>query len=1064
MNIFQMSFYGGILILVIAALRPIALNRLPKKTFLALWIIAFLRLLIPFALPSAVSVYSVAEGAFNASRYTGEEFSETAVYESAASAVNPNAEAPSLSNLNQSPALPERREGFDFLSLASLAGIIGTALSAAFFITAYLKCYFEFKTSLPVKNDFADRWLKEHKLKRPLAIRQSDRIKTPMTYGVFRPVILMPKETDWENTAQLRYLLLHEYVHVCRFDSLLKLICTAAVCLHWFNPAAWLMYVLFNRDLELICDECTVKKSGLNTKAEYALALIAAEEKKAGITPFVSGFGKNSVKERIAAIMKIKKTSVLAAAAAIILTVGVSAAFATTAADIKSENTDIEEEFSDIEYEKLLALKFKDYEKMSVAEYRNKIWELTDSKEYNDLLERFFQNEGLYEIKDKNETAYFLHYILAPLMSDGGQKRTFDGYALRPCDTSGDSDEAVLEYSISLNIKDPYLLTVEEYDSARLNTVRGIDEILNDKTLSQLRDEAFMKKAVKEETEALAKLYGSDKLEISIDFSYAALSKENKTENADTGHNAEEEKRTYPNASEEAYKTLLRLMTPDFKSMSLKDFNLSLLEWANNNYEQFERITADTVYNDFHEGISLSDEELSFITLTVNLSGTENGKLVQSNYTGRPEEDPSYSLQLPFKTAETDRQTAWCDLYCEFSYHISDKESVTVGERDSCVGGMIAAIRAFWDKTDIEDLLKLTENDVVQKLDALARQYGSGEITIDVSKDRVGFECMKEEFSTFHKETATSGNAVDAALYKAYEPFGLTVASGKLYYDRQLVRCFDDRIPKDFFSVKAIGYYEKDGVIDLRAVRKNGLLTGLEVLSEEEFRAREIKDDEDWDWDDDDDWDWDWDERALMEAYAVYGIEKNGKYYYYQGEPVKIFMDQRPDSSFYSLEINPKGTASIKVIRNTKGEITGVSYMTDEEEAKILERAVEEDVSEPDTESSEDNGAGIFEPYLEYGLSFDGTQNALFYGGKRVRLFWDSLSAYTPPTAGEKPFIVTLSNFDGNGAVDLYVERDYKEKDENGYGKIIGLRIADKEEFESNSALFDELDGEIEYA
>lgn len=553
MNIFQMSFYGGILILVIAALRPIALNRLPKKTFLALWIIAFLRLLIPFTLPSAVSVYSIADGAVNTSRYTGEEFSETAVYESAASAVNPNEEAPSLSNLNQSPALPERRERFDFRSLASLAGIIGTALSAAFFITAYLKCYFEFKTSLPVKNDFADRWLREHKLKRPLAIRQSDRIKTPITYGVFRPVILMPKETDWENTAQLRYLLLHEYVHVCRFDSLLKLICTAAVCLHWFNPAAWLMYVLFNRDLELICDECTVKKSGLNTKAEYALALIAAEEKKAGITPFASGFGKNSVKERIAAIMKIKKTSVLTAAAAIILTVGVSAAFATTAADIQSENTDIEEEI------------------------------------------------------------------------------------------------------------------------------------------------------------------------------------------------------------------------------------------------------------------------------------------------------------------------------------------------------------------------------------------------------------------------ATSGNAVDAALYKAYEPFGLTVASGKLYYDRQLVRCFDDRIPKDFFSVKAIGYYEKDGVIDLRAVRKNGLLTGLEVLSEEEFRAREIK-----------------------------------------------------------------------------------------------------DVSEPDIESSENDGAGIFEPYLEYGLSFDGTQNALFYGGKRVRLFWDSLSAYAPPAASEKPFIVTLSNLDGNGAVDLYVERDYKEKDENGYGKIIGLRIADKEEFESNSALFNESDGEIE--
>ena len=42
----------------------------------------------------------------------------------------------------------------------------------------------------------------------------------------------------------------------------------------------------------------------------------------------------------------------------------------------------------------------------------------------------------------------------------------------------------------------------------------------------------------------------------------------------------------------------------------------------------------------------------------------------------------------------------------------------------------------------------------------------------------------------------------------------------------------------------------------------------------------------------------------------------------------------------YMLDINSKGTVSIKVIRNTEGEITGVSYMTEEEIAEILERAV----------------------------------------------------------------------------------------------------------------------------
>lgn len=88
------------------------------------------------------------------------------------------------------------------------------------------------------------------------------------------------------------------------------------------------------------------------------------------------------------------------------------------------------------------------------------------------------------------------------------------------------------------------------------------------------------------------------------------------------------------------------------------------------------------------------------------------------------------------------------------------------------------------------------------------------------------------------------------------------------------------------------------------------------------------------------DWDIDWDDEALIESYAAFGIVKSGKSYYYQGELVNIIKDQRPDSSFYLLDINSKGTVSIKVIRNTEGEITGVSYVTEEEIAEILERAV----------------------------------------------------------------------------------------------------------------------------
>ncbi len=79
-------------------------------------------------------------------------------------------------------------------------------------------------------------------------------------------------------------------------------------------------------------------------------------------------------------------------------------------------------------------------------------------------------------------------------------------------------------------------------------------------------------------------------------------------------------------------------------------------------------------------------------------------------------------------------------------------------------------------------------------------------------------------------------------------------------------------------------------------------------------------------------------DKALLEEYAAYGIEKEDNFYYYEGELIYIIKDQRPDSSVYLLNTDSKGTVSIKVIRNAEGEITSVTYMTEEEVAKALPR------------------------------------------------------------------------------------------------------------------------------
>lgn len=80
-----------------------------------------------------------------------------------------------------------------------------------------------------------------------------------------------------------------------------------------------------------------VRHFGEDAKSGYARALIGMEEKKAGLLSFSNGFGKIAIEERIRAIMKMKKTSVFALAAAVLLVAAVVLGFGTTAKAGKTE-------------------------------------------------------------------------------------------------------------------------------------------------------------------------------------------------------------------------------------------------------------------------------------------------------------------------------------------------------------------------------------------------------------------------------------------------------------------------------------------------------------------------------------------------------------------------------------------------------------------------------------------------------------------------------------------------------------------------------------------------------
>lgn len=331
MSLLQMSFLGTVIILLIVVLRAVLINRLPKKTFLIFWWIALIRLLVPFSIKSVTSIYSLLQSIY--SDINPVRTAQTTTF------LPIHGNMPEIAN-GLSEAMVQRTESISILSVIWLAGLL---LCFGFFAVSYIKCYREFRFSLPVENDILEAWKEKHPLKRSLSIRQTETIAAPLSYGVIRPVILMPKNTEWKNIYQLRYVLEHEYVHIRRLDMLTKLIMIAAVCIHWFNPLVWVMYILFNRDLELSCDETVVRRFGMDIKSVYATALISMEEKKSGLTPLCNSFSKNAIEERIRAIMKIKKTSKFAVIISAVLVICVTGGFATSASSLEKKTETAQE-------------------------------------------------------------------------------------------------------------------------------------------------------------------------------------------------------------------------------------------------------------------------------------------------------------------------------------------------------------------------------------------------------------------------------------------------------------------------------------------------------------------------------------------------------------------------------------------------------------------------------------------------------------------------------------------------------------------------------------------------
>jgi TonB family protein len=127
---------------------------------------------------------------------------------------------------------------------------------------------------------FDDSWMstaleisKFHKIDRSVRLRQgSSALAMPLTWGIFRPVIVLPSSAEHWREDRRRIVLSHELAHIARHDWFLQICAELARAIYWFHPLAWLAARHLRQESERASDD-RVLLSGI-APSHYASQLL----------------------------------------------------------------------------------------------------------------------------------------------------------------------------------------------------------------------------------------------------------------------------------------------------------------------------------------------------------------------------------------------------------------------------------------------------------------------------------------------------------------------------------------------------------------------------------------------------------------------------------------------------------------------------------------------------------------------------------------------------------------------------------------------------------------------
>ena len=310
-NVLTASFHGGIVILAVIALRAV-LKKTPKKFLCLLWLLAGVRLLMPFEIRSDLSLQPDTQ---QLSQAVVEEFAQPVVWQDLPEMMPAVPEGaampedvqpvygdaftpPEKENLTEGeqylidvsyPEEPEKTAFIDWMSVLPHVWFAVLAGFAIYSVYSYLHLRFQVREAVKIPGGW-----------------ECDRIDTAFILGFIKPKIYIPMGMS---SSTRRHILAHERTHLEKGDHWFKMIGFIALAIHWFNPLVWVAYILLCKDIEMACDERVVQFMNLEERKSYSAALLNCSSNRAHFAACPVAFGEVSVKYRIKSVLNYRKPS-----------------------------------------------------------------------------------------------------------------------------------------------------------------------------------------------------------------------------------------------------------------------------------------------------------------------------------------------------------------------------------------------------------------------------------------------------------------------------------------------------------------------------------------------------------------------------------------------------------------------------------------------------------------------------------------------------------------------------------------------------------------------------------